>query len=133
MRLHGKERLLCCFLAAIVLLTGMCVAVKPADSYFVCDSEEVVEHSTLAKPQYFSCAEEICEPTQIQRTQTFEITNSQKKIANRRLSNVFVTSIVAAMLPHQIHLFADTEDDYCSVAVSHMVLVRYIQQQDGKK
>lgn len=133
MKSQGKKRLLCCFLAVIVLLTGMCVAVKPADSYFVCDSEEFVESCTFAKPQIFSCAEELCQPTLIQRTQTFEITNSQRKIASRRLSNVFVTSIVAAILPHQIHLLTDTEDDYCSVAVSHAVLVRYIQQQDGKK
>lgn len=134
MKLQGKARLICCMLAAIVLLTGMCVAVKPADSYFVCDSRSCVESCTLVKPQYFTCAAEICEPTVIQRNQTTEISNSQRQIATRRLSGALVlSSVVAEALEQQMCHYGVADDTCCVTADSHVTMVRYIQRQDGKK
>lgn len=134
MKLQGKVRWICCLLTAIVLLTGVCVAVKPADSYFVCDSGACVENSTIAKPQYFTCTAEICEPTVIQRNQTTELGNNQKQIANRRPSGVLIlSSVTVEALERQICHYGVIDDTCCAMACSHVTMVRYIQQQDGKK
>lgn len=134
MKLQKKARFICCLLAVIVLVTGVCAAVKPADSYFVCDSEASVESCTLAKPQYFSCAEELCEPVIMQKGQTTELNEGQRRLLNRRLSNILIMSIVATtILPHQVHLENATDYDHCNAVASHVATVRYLQQQDGKK
>lgn len=92
MRLRLKERFICCLLAVTVLLTGICTAAKPTDSYFVCASRASGYPCTFANPSSIADTEMICEPVTLQKNQTIEIGNGRKRLAERRCSDSFMLS-----------------------------------------
>lgn len=133
MRIQRKQRWICCALAVILLMSGMCVDIKPADSYLCCDTN-VSTGTILEVPRYLLSVREVCTPEMLRQGIALPQNQNYRRILIRRFSRIGMGVIVAeGILPRLLLSARVTEAVYGQPAAFHVVIVQYIQQQDGKK
>lgn len=137
MSLRVREQFICCVFAVILFLTGTCVEIPSAGSSFLYASEASqtdVTGSVLRDGSSITTLENVCAISMLRRDETtFLSSNESRSLMKRFLRNV------AALLAFQTLLFFifcyGVAEDWPILRrnASHVTIVRYIQQTDGKK
>lgn len=137
MMLRKKEQFICYMVVVILFLTGMCVEISPADTVFSYTNAEIVSDDSITVIRDVSkliTFEPICTIETLGRNTAIVLSGNRGRIQVRRfLRNIAVLLAVPVLLSHLFH-YGDIADlASCKMISSHAVIVRYIQQKDGKK
>ena len=134
MKLKVKEQIVCWLFAVILFVTGMCAEVPPADLYFSYAQESsVTKFSVLRENRDTVETERICTPNMLKKVDAAYLSNTERTAEKRFIRSVAILYIALFMLCCISYSGRATELVYPELVSSREVIVRYIQQKDGKK
>lgn len=137
MRVQIKEQFMCCLLAVILFLTGMCAEVPPADVSFLCAKEASgasITGSVLREGSSYTVLEQVYTIETLRRDNaTFLSSNKGRNLIRRFARTVVALLTVVILLDYLFCLGGAGETMFAKTVNSHATIVRYIQQTDGKK
>jgi len=137
MKMNVREQFICCLLAVILFLSGMCVEIPHADASFLYAKEAsftssngsvISDGSRLTKP------ERVCTIDAFRRDVTTYLSgNRGRSLEKRFLRSVVALVAVAILLSYFFLSYGMANTAFMELVDSHATIVRYIQQKDGKK
>ena len=134
MKLKVKEQIICWLFAAILFVTGMCVEFPPADLYFSYAQESSATKVSVIRENTNTVEiERICTPNMLKKADAAYLSNTERTAEKRFVRNVAILYIALFMLCCISYSGKATELVYPKPISSREVIVRYIQQKDGKK
>jgi len=134
MRLKVKEQIVCWLFAVILFVTGMCVEFPPADPYFSYAQESSVNKiRVLRESRDVVETECICTPNMLKKVDAAYLSSNERTAEKRFVRNAAILYIALVVLCCISYSGKATELVYPKLISSREVIVRYIQQKDGKK
>lgn len=137
MRVQIKEQFMCCLLAVILFLTGMCVEVPPADVSFLYAKEASgasITGSVLREGSSHAVLEQAYMLETLRRDNTTFLSGNKGRSLIRRFARTVVALLAVAILLSFLFCHGGAgEIAFAKTVNSHATIVRYIQQTDGKK
>lgn len=137
MKMRVREQLICYLFVAILFLTGMCVEIPPADAAFLYAKEAFMTNFTgsiISEGSRLVTLEQVCTISMLERETTTVLSNNRSRnLAKKFLRNVVALFAVAILLSY-LFCYGDVAKFASgNSSGSHAIIVRYIQQKDGKK
>ena len=134
MKLKLKEQIVCWLFAVILFVTGMCVEIPPTDLYFSYAQENSVDRVAVIRENKNTVEiERICTPNMLKKVDAAYLSNNERTAEKQFIRNVAILYIASFMLCCISYSGKATELVYPELISSREVIVRYIQQKDGKK
>ena len=134
MKLKVEEQIVCWLLAVILFVTGMCVELPPADLHFLYAQESSVTKTSVIRENKDTVeTERICTPSMLKKVDAAYLSNTRRTAEKRFVRNVVILYIALFMLCCISYSGKATELVYPKLISSREVIIRYIQQKDGKK
>ena len=134
MKLKLKEQIVCWLFAVILFVAGMCVECPPADLYFLYAQESSATKVSVIRENTNAVeVERICTPSMLKNADTAYLSNTERTAEKRFVRNVAILYIALFILCCISYSGKATELVYPKLISSREVIVRYIQQKDGKK
>ena len=133
MRLQHYKHLISCFLAVILFVSGMCVEITDADSYFASQIPQQTQTSQYQSSEYTSfISSDYCTPELMQANQSRYIrndkTNSLRSSKNRATNPItFITN------NHLIYFEEHLLTGVPPTTFSRIIIINYMHLQDGDK
>ena len=134
MKLKVKDQIVCWLFAVILFVTGMCVELPPTDLYFSYAQESSVTKISVIRENINTVeTERICTPNMLKKVDAAYLSNTRRTAEKQFIGNVAILYIALFMLCCISYSGKATELVYPKLISSREVIVRYIQQKDGKK
>jgi len=134
MNLKVKEQIVCWLFAVILFVTGMCVEIPPADLYFSYAQESSsTKVSVIRENRNAVETDRICTLSMLKKVDAAYLSNTRRTAEKRFVRNVAILYIALFILCCISYSGKATELVYPKWISSREVIVRYIQQKDGKK
>jgi len=136
MKMQVQRQWICCLMIAILFLTGMCVEIPHADTSFLRTKEVSAtdfSSSIISAGTRVTVIEQVCTLDTFRSNITTYLSSNKGRTLVRRFLRCAALLTVVMLL--SVLFYA--KDGVCSalgkVESSHVTIVRYIQQTDGKK
>lgn len=134
MKLKVKEQIVCWLFAVILFMTGMCVEIPPADLYFLYAQEGSVDKVSVIRENTRPAeVQHICTLNMLKRDEETYLSSGGRTVTKRFIRNVAILYAVVLILCCVSYSGKATELACPKLVSSREVIVRYIQQKDGKK
>lgn len=136
MREKLREQFICCMLAVILFLAGMCVEVPHADASFLYAKESSLADtggSILRDGSGVATLNNVCALSTLRREVTTVLSSNRTRSVNRRVRVVAALLTTALLLLYLLCFGRLTENVTWKLIGSRATIVRYIQETDGKK
>lgn len=137
MKVQVQRQWICCLMIAILFLAGMCVELPHADASFLCAkeiSDTYMADSVISDGMRVTSIEKVCTLDTVRNNITTYLSGNRGKTLIRRFLRAVV--ILWAVVILSSVLFYAKKGVWTAlgkVESSHVTIVRYIQQTDGKK
>ena len=132
MRKIRNHKLICIVLIAAIMISGICLSEKQANSCFSCNKESRISapDNTIAEGSVYR-TEQLSEREVISSIR--QIRTYSRRVTSKAEQEMVSVSFDADILPQKFHSTAaieesDYHDNFCSVAI-----LNYIHKQDGEK
>lgn len=137
MKERVRRQVISCLVAAILFLSGMCVEFPRADVFFLYAKdayEDEFNRSAIREESRLAKLERVCTIDSFQRnTSIFLNSNRNQNAGKRILRGVATFAIVGILLSCKLLSFGMADILSSKLRSSHVIIVRYMQQTDGKK
>ena len=137
MKVQEQRQWICYLMIAILFLSGMCVELPHADAYFLRVKETSVTGmagSVISDGTRITSIEKVCTLDTFRNGVITYLSNSRGRILVRRfLRNVVALLAVVILLSMLFYAEDNAGTVFGRLESSHVIIVRYIQQMDGKK
>lgn len=137
MKLKVKEQIICCIMVVILFFTGMCVELPSADASFLYAKKATVSSaadSVISNRGNTTKLEPICVIEAFSHDAIISFRSNRGRTLIRRFFRNVVALVAVAILLSHLFQYGDVADLVSSRKIgSHAVIVKYIQQKDGKK
>ena len=130
---HRNSNFICCFLAALMLLFGMCLDITSTDSFLTYGADSSSEVTITSPEATFSssvaCTQQML--GQDERTTSLSEAKRSNTSTSNRLS-LSLHSVAFNVQSHQPHL-STASIEVSNELPCNAVVINYIHQKDGKK
>lgn len=131
--LKMNEKLICCFIAAILLFIGMCQDTTETDSSFLYANLEHT-NATISSVDYLSESIDSCTSEMIGKNSSMSSLRGQLgRNVIRWDKSIMLSIIVGVILQYLSYLYSIVNGEYYEILHSGTVAVNYIHHKDGEK
>lgn len=131
--LKMNEKLICCFIAAILLFIGMCQDTTETDSSFLYANLEHA-NATISSVDYLSESIDSCTSEMIGKDSSMSSLRGQLgRNVIRWDKSIMLSIIVGVILQYLSYLYSIVNGEYYEILHSGTVAVNYIHHKDGEK
>ena len=121
---ENKKRSICCFLATIILLLGMCLNIMETDSSFLCNP-------TASTEDQISAVDVIIDD---ETPCTSEMLGRNRSVQFRGQYRTILLSLFVGIILQCLFLLQGTEQyEFVEMVHSDAVTIAYIHRKDGEK
>lgn len=136
MREKVREQFICCMFAVILFLSGMCIEVPHADASFLYAKESSFADTTgsvFRDGSTVATLGNVCVLSTLRRDMTTILSSNRMRNTSKRVRDIVALLAVAMLLFYLFCFGRVTGEVFWKINSSQAIIIRYIQETDGKK